>query len=234
MQSFLELYIALCRALAQHRGVKYPELKKRLVEARALSGDSLTAMINKWYQQTNYLSEEIKYMDEVILGYQIIPECLRDLHIYEIFSDTGFSQNSRKNLWPYIQGLACHAREAQNDVVTDDDLEPAPRSDPFCESSHDELKALEKIAQALPPKLMEKMQTIASGFQQKITTGEKKIDDINFSDVLADVMEAMKDVDMTDFMKGQNITELINSLQSSEIMKVVGAMSANMPKSAEV
>jgi len=225
MSSFLELYIIFCRALSQHRGVKYPDLTKRLAEARALSGDSLTAMTTKWYQETKDISEALKNMDDALLKGSAIPECMSTLHINDIFNDETFSDNSRKNLWGYLQGLALRA---QKDVAKDD-LEPAPTFDPFCESTEDQLKTFQKLASSLPPDLMTKMHEIAEGYQQKISTGEKSIAEINFSTVLADVVEAMKDVNMQEFMTGPNVTELLATLQSSA-PEIVKAMGAHMPK----
>jgi hypothetical protein len=223
-ESFLELYIALCRALAQNRGEKYPALHLKLTEARALSGESLASMINNWHDQTDGIRESLKAMDENVLIGDAVPACMRALHINDLFNDTisSFSANSRKNIWPYLQGLATHAH-AHADR---NDLEEAPPSAfPFGEANEEHLKAFQQLANSIPPDLMQKMHTLAEGYQREISSGTKSIEDLNLSNVMTDVIGALSETNMQDIMSTLNVSSILAGLQSSapELMKAMNS-----------
>ena len=213
---FHELYIALCRALEKNRGGKYKELGSRLNEARLLSGDSLTAMITQWYQQTKGSIDSFKSSDETVLTDKNVPACMASLHINDIFNDTTFNANSRKNLWVYLVQLIEYAQDSAADDL--DACEPKSNF-PFGDVSEEQLKELQKISACLSPDLMKSMHLIAEGYQRKISTGEMKIDSIKFADVLTDVIGVISETNMEEFMANVNVGGLVDSLKNSEIIK---------------
>jgi hypothetical protein len=116
-------------------------------------------MIEQWHEQTKDMTKSFNDMDDSCITGPNTPACIRALYINDIFTDQKFTRKSRENLWPYLQGLARHARNvAGKEEATDF---PAPKSEfVFGETTEEQLKAVEQLTKSLPPELMQKRSSL--------------------------------------------------------------------------
>jgi hypothetical protein len=227
--AFLELYIALTKALSASKSTRYDELKECFTNSRKLHGENLTSLLHQWHTEMNDNGNRdfLNTRNERLLSPDCVPRCLSKLCLHKIFGETNFTKSSRANLWLYLQGLTTHAEDFANGkdttIPSDDILPPAGYDGVSFGSGEDaQLKAVEELTSALPPEVMKKMHKLAESYQDDLTTGKKDVQQISFCNILQDVIGQLSHTDIMSFV--ENIDGVMKTMQKSQTLPEVQAL----------
>jgi hypothetical protein len=228
LESFLELYVTLSRTLYTRKGKTYPILKQTYMNARKLQGDALQRAAVDWESQTKAFAVDIEASDDTfILDVNLMPACFGDLCLGSILSEPAFTPTSKQNLWKYIQGLSLHAASYVQSCSGDDIPEPClSSSGKVDEGQLPDLDACKDLANALPENVMKKMHKLAQGYQDDMHNGKKEVSDLNFSNVLRDVVASLDSEDIMSVVGNfGNVMDHMNKSQSlPEIQELMKSM----------
>ncbi len=235
-KAFQEPIMRLMTSLSKRKyAAKIDALPARMAAMRAWDEECWADFAAKWHaefgEDTAYKAQ-LDAKDPTVLASSA---CCKELLLADFWACEEMSKISRKYLWLYLSQVSKAA--AALDGI--DDIEPplpsggasegaGNNSSPFGNPSN--LAGLARIAQSLPPSVLQKVTALASSYKEGIEGGEVSADDVNLADLTSKLASSITRSEVTEMVSG--VRDLLNDTGGAsampEMQSLLRSMQANM------